>query len=95
MLCSIVVALQPAFLTRTMLFISAPFHTARANVSANTESFLGGFASRSTLVEKNKTLEKELMLAKIKSDLYDSLRKEYYKTTNTGTTSQKVLSGHV
>lgn len=93
--CIIIVALQPVFLTRMMLFVSAPFHTARANVSANTESFLGGFSSRAALVEENRALEEELARVKIKSDLYDSLRREYYKTTDVGTSTARLLSARI
>ena len=93
--CILIVALQPTFLTRIMLFVSAPFQSARVNVSANTESFLGGFSSRAALVEKNKALEEELIRVKIKSNLYDSLRREYYKTTDTSTSTTRLLSTRI
>lgn len=86
-----IVSVQPSFMTRMMLFIASPFHSARENVSANAESFLGGFSSRSALVEENKKLSEELVRAKIKADLYDSLRQEYMgASAGTASSSQAI-----
>jgi cell shape-determining protein MreC len=91
----VVVSVQPTFVTRLMLFITPPFHDARENVSANAESFLGGFSSRSALVEENKKLTEELIRMKIKADLYDSLRQEYSGISKNATSSTQFIRARV
>ena len=90
-----IVSVQPSFITRTLLFITSPFHSARENLSANAESFLGGFESRQSLVDENKTLKEELARAKIKADLYDSLRKKYSGISDSATSSTNTIPGFI
>ncbi len=92
----ILVAVQPAFITHILLVISSPFHSARQTVSANSESFFAAFVSRKALVEENTSLREDLFRAQVKSDLYDSLRREYARVSvDTSSTTSSVLTARV